>query len=222
MELHEFHVRHPAARPPRHGDAVAGGAVRIAGVQIDPARAAGGQHHETGGDHLDPTALAVQDVSAQAAVALQTQFAADDQIDDAVVIVQRDARMLASALLQSQLNGAAGGVGGMDDAPVAVSAFAVQVVIGAALDRRLHRERHPSLAQPADRRRAVFHRELYRVGVAQARAGDHRIVRVGLDRVGGIQHRRDAALRVIGAAFVRGTLSQRDHAGDIGQAQRQT
>ncbi len=30
MELHEFHVRHPAAGAPGHGDAVAGGAEGIA------------------------------------------------------------------------------------------------------------------------------------------------------------------------------------------------
>jgi hypothetical protein len=45
----------------------------------------------------------------------------------------------ASAFLQSGLNGAAGGVGGMNDPPVAVAAFAVQVIVGApsVLDSRV-------------------------------------------------------------------------------------
>ena len=46
VELHELHVGHAAAGAPGHGDAVAGGGVRVAGVEIDLAGAAGGEHHE--------------------------------------------------------------------------------------------------------------------------------------------------------------------------------
>ena len=74
MELHEFHVRHPATGPPRHGDAVAGGTVRVAGVQINPAGSAGGQDHDPRGDHFDVAALSVQHIGAQAAVAAQAQL----------------------------------------------------------------------------------------------------------------------------------------------------
>ena len=53
VELVELHVGDPAAGAPGHGDAVAGGAVRVAGVQVDLAGAAGGQHHGAGAEHLD-------------------------------------------------------------------------------------------------------------------------------------------------------------------------
>ena len=44
VELDEFHVGHPAAGAPGHGDAVAGRRIGIGGVEIDLAGATGGQH----------------------------------------------------------------------------------------------------------------------------------------------------------------------------------
>ena len=44
VELHEFHVGDPAARPPRHRDAVAGRAARRGRIQIGPPSPAGGEH----------------------------------------------------------------------------------------------------------------------------------------------------------------------------------
>jgi hypothetical protein len=45
VELDELHVADPAAGAPGHRDAVAGGGVGVAGVAVDLAHAAGGQHH---------------------------------------------------------------------------------------------------------------------------------------------------------------------------------
>ena len=56
MKLHEFHVYHPATGSPRNSDAIASGNVRITGIQINPAGAASGQHHEARGDHFDALA----------------------------------------------------------------------------------------------------------------------------------------------------------------------
>ena len=58
VELHELHVGDPAARPPRHGDAVAGRAARRGREEIDAARAAGGEDGGAGGEGLDLPAVA--------------------------------------------------------------------------------------------------------------------------------------------------------------------
>ena len=51
-----------------------------------------------------------------------------DQVDRVVIFEQRDVRMIAHALLfERDLHRVAGGVGGVDDAAMAVAAFARQV-----------------------------------------------------------------------------------------------
>jgi hypothetical protein len=52
MKLHEFQVGDPATGAPGHGDAVAGGRIRVGGVEEHLAGAAGGQHGVAGGNRL--------------------------------------------------------------------------------------------------------------------------------------------------------------------------
>ena len=59
MELHELHVGDPAARPPCHGDAVAGRAARRGRIEIGPARAAGGEDGSFAGQGFDALLLAI-------------------------------------------------------------------------------------------------------------------------------------------------------------------
>ena len=86
MELDELHVGDAAAGPPSHGDAVAGGAVRVAGVQIHLAGAAGGQRHETGLEHLNAPGAAVEHIGPGAAVAVAAELAQVDQVDGDPVV----------------------------------------------------------------------------------------------------------------------------------------
>ncbi|MNN22081.1 hypothetical protein D3C81_1354250 [compost metagenome] len=81
VELVELKVGHPAAGPPGHGDTVAAGTVRVAGVQVDLGRATGGQYGETRTEGVYFAAIAVQHVGAQAALARQAQAAFGDQVD---------------------------------------------------------------------------------------------------------------------------------------------
>ena len=53
VELHEFHVGDAAARPPRHGDAVAGRAARRGRIKIGAARSAGRQDRRPRGQRFD-------------------------------------------------------------------------------------------------------------------------------------------------------------------------
>ncbi len=166
VKLDELHVGHPAAGAPGHGDAVAGGAVRIAGIEVNPAGAAGCQYHESGGAYFDLAGMPVQHISAQAAVATQTQLAAGNQIDGAALFVEGDVGVLTGALFQRGLDGAAGGVGGMHDPSMAVAALAMQVILRAAFGVGFPGEGSALRAQPFDRRSGMFHGEADCVGVA--------------------------------------------------------
>jgi hypothetical protein len=68
VELDELQVGHGGAGAVSHGDAVAGGDVRVAGVQVDFARAAGGQQGNAGAEGLDPARLVIQHISATAVI----------------------------------------------------------------------------------------------------------------------------------------------------------
>ena len=67
-ELHEFHVGDARPGPVGDGDAVAGGDVGVAGVEVDLAGPAGGEHGDRGAEGDDLVAGDVEDVGAEAAI----------------------------------------------------------------------------------------------------------------------------------------------------------
>src|SRR3546814_4835927 len=68
VELVEFHVRHPASRPPRHGDAVAGAAARVSRITPRAAGATGGEDRGAAGEQIDPPAPPVDRIDAPDAI----------------------------------------------------------------------------------------------------------------------------------------------------------
>ena len=64
VELVEFHVADPAAGSPAHGDAVAAGAIRVAGVKIGLACAAGRQDHRRRLEQIDMIAALIERIYA--------------------------------------------------------------------------------------------------------------------------------------------------------------
>ena len=178
VELDELHVRHPAAGAPGHGDAVAGGGVGIGGVEIDLAGAAGGQHGMLGGKGSNLAAGLVEHIGAMAGVVLKPELVAGDQVDGDVVFQQGDVGMAPDLFRQRGLHRVAGGVGGVDDAAVAVAAFARQVVAGAIVG--VPGERYALFDQPFDGGPAVFHDEAGGFFVAQPGAGDQRVAECAL------------------------------------------
>ena len=196
MKLHELHVRHPAAGAPRHRDAVAGGDIRVAGVQVDLARSAGGERGEARAEGTYAVALDVQQIGAETGLAA-IRVAAVDQVDGDMVLEDVDVVARARLVHQGHLQRATGGVGGMHHAAMAVTAFAGQVQAGF-----LAGELDAGLLQPADAGGAVFDHHADGILVAQAGAG---VQRVGDMRGSGIlrvDHRRDAALGIQGVAFL--------------------
>ena len=121
-----------------------------------------------------------------------------------MVFQQRDVGVAPDLFRQGVLHRMAGGVGGVDDAAVAVAAFARQVVAGAVV--RIAGERHALLDQPFDRGPAVLHDEAGGLFVAQPGAGDQGVADVRLDRVVVRQHGGDAALRPVAGAVQQSAL----------------
>ncbi len=199
MELDEFHVRHAAAGAPGHRDAVAGRGVGIRGVQIDLARAAGGEHRMRRLDGHGAAAFQVERIQTVAAAPRQTQAVGRDQVDRVVVFEQRDVRMAAHALAERGDHRVAGCVRCVNDPPMAMAAFARQVK--AEFGGIVFGERHALLDQPFDRRAPVLDDEARGRFVAQAAAGDQRVADMVFDAVRRIQHGGDAALRPVARAF---------------------
>ena len=127
MELNELHVGDAAAGPPSHGDAVPGGAVWVAGVEIDFAGPAGGENHEAGLENLHMAAAAVQHISAGAAVAVAPQLAQVDEVDGDAVIEKLYPGMVQRFLGQLGDHRLAGGVRHMQDAAKGVASLLGEV-----------------------------------------------------------------------------------------------
>ena len=128
VELDEFHVGDAAACAPAHGDAVAGGGVGGGGVQINLACSACGQHRILCGDGNDFAAQAIQCICAVAAIVIFSHLFAGDEIDGNILFQQGNIWMRARLFGNSLLHGPASCVGGMDDAAMAMSAFAREMV----------------------------------------------------------------------------------------------
>ena len=225
VELHEFHVGHPAAGPPGHGDAVAGGHIRIGRIQVDLGGAAGGQHHGSGQNDVGFAGLDIVHIGAAAALffaflPVGAVVLLQDQVHGHPIFEAGHVVFFTHLADQGAGDGLAGGVGGMNDAAVAVPALTGQVVgQGAVVIAGQSGEIHPQIDQPADRIRAVFHRVTDRVIMAQATPGHVRIGHVTFQGIFLVQHRGDAALGVIGAGAGQLAFGQQGDPAIIGQAQ---
>ena len=172
VELDELHVRHPAARAPGHGDAVAGGGVGVGGVEVDLAGAAGGQDgvRRAEGQHL--VGGLVERVQAQAGRVLS---------GPACVPVIRSTSVCCSNSVM---------LGVRRTVSISVRCTAAPVASVTCTMRRwlwppsrvrcsspfFQREGHAQLAQPGDGLGRVLDHEAGGRQVAQAGAGDQRVV----------------------------------------------
>ena len=114
----------------------------------------------------------------------------------------------------------ASGVGGMNDAAMAVAAFAGQVkalIADAIAVVAIAGKRHAQLNQPVNRRARVLNNKARGLRIAQPGAGHQRILYMCFHRILIIQHRRNAALGVGGAAFQQILLGDQAHLAVFGQ-----
>jgi len=211
MELVEFQVACSATCAPRHGDAVAASAVGVAGVQVDLRGTARGQHDEARLKGFDLARVAVEHIGTQATPARQAQLVLGNQIDRDTLLQQFDVVLLPGLAEQGVEDGGASGVGGMDDPPVTMAAFASQVELETAIlavRALVACKGYALLDQPLDRLVAVFDGEAYGVFTAQSAASHQRIGDMGFHGVGGVQDRSNSALSPIGGAIGQVALAQ--------------
>ncbi len=224
VELVELKVRDPAASPPGHGDTIAARAIWVAGVQVHFRRPTRGQHREPRAERVHLARVAVQHVGTQAALAVQAQAPLGDQVHRHTLLQQLDVRALPGLGQQGVEDGRARGVGGMDDAPVAMAAFTCQVKFEACVDHAvglIPGKRHALLDQPLDGFAAVLHGKANSVFVAQATAGIEGVLHVGLNRIGAVQYGRYAPLGPVGRTAGQVTLAQHRNAQIRRQVQGQ-
>jgi len=110
-----------------------------------------------------------------------------------------------------------GGIGSVDDATMAMGAFAREVK--AELGRIVARERHALLNQPFDSRRPILDDETCGRFVAQTASCSQRIAHVVLNAIRRVQYRRDAALRPVACAIRQRAFCDHHHAPSLCEIQ---
>ena len=214
MELVEFQVGNPATGAPGHGDAIAAGAIRVAGIEVGLAGPTGGHRHEACLEQFNVSAVTIQDISAVAAPIL------GDQVYRHAVCENIDIVTGQGIFDQHLRDRLAGGIGGVNHAAVAVATFHGQVkftavVLVAAV--KYNAEFH----QPFDHAGTAADDELDHILFAEAGTGRHGIGDMGLDGVILIEYRCHAALGPEGRALGQFSLAQYRHTTVGGQLQRQ-
>src|SRR3989344_3331648 len=199
-----------AAGAPAQGNAFAGGGVGVAGEEVGLTGPAGGQHHKPGTIGADMAVFLVEGVHAEAAVGSRAaELLAGDKVDGDMIFMQRDVRMPAHQAFQRGFHGAAGGIGGVDHASVAVSAFAREMIFHFTISLFFPAEGHTAVDKPTDRRRSCAYGEFNCVPMTQAGAGVERVLDVGFEAVYfSVQYRGDATLGIEAGAFGKRGLGQ--------------
>ena len=128
VKLDKLHVGDAAPGAPGHCYAISRRGIGIGGVEINLAASARCQNGVLRGDGDDFIAEAVERINAVAAIILQAQFPAGDQVNRHVIFQHRDVRMPQHARSEGFLYGVAGRIGRMNDAPAAMSAFPGEVI----------------------------------------------------------------------------------------------
>ena len=136
-----------------------------------------------------------------------------------MVLEDLDVRLGAHRLAERADDLAPGGVGGVQDAPLGVAALLAEVVL-AVLRVAAAVEVRPERDQVAHAVRSLAHDDLDDVAVAEAVAGDERVVDVGLEGVVGAPDRGDAALGVLARALGQPVLGDQHDAARLGAAER--
>ena len=201
MKLHELHVGYSATCAPGHGDAIPGGDIRVAGIEVDLAGPAGSDDHEAGEQRLDLTAGLVEDIGPQAAVELQAQLPGAEEVHGDVALEELDVVAGAGSPLEGGFHLFARGIRGVDDAAMAMPPLPGEVIAPGVGGAVIAGEGNALIEQPADAVRAVLHHQLHLFWVTEPGTGVQGVLNVGGQGILGIEYRRDAPLGIEGTAL---------------------
>ena len=202
VKLDELHVGDRRACAVGHYHAVTGGDVRVGGVEVNLAAAAGGEDDRPCRVGLDCIGLIVQHVHADAAIGVAlAKLAGSDQVDREVVFKNVNVFIRSYGLEQGALDLAAGDVLGVQDAPLGVASLAAEIKFAFAIAIFALGKFHSEFDQLHDALRAGLDNAANDLLVAQSRTGNQRVLHVALERILLACHCGDAALRVVGVRF---------------------
>src|SRR5260363_19416 len=133
MKLDKFHIGDPAAGAPRHRHAVSSRGIGIGGIEVRLASAAGRQNRMARPEGANAACAHIKRIQAIAALSGQAKARGVNQIDCKVRIKERDIRMRLRLFSKQGHHRMAGGVGGVENAPLTMSPFARQMKTGGSL-----------------------------------------------------------------------------------------
>src|SRR5450830_1910836 len=146
-----------------------------------------------GGNGEDLVLFDVLDIDADAMGGrFRINFLRVDHINGAVMFQQGNVGVVAYTLLQRHLHCMTGGIGSVDDAPLAVAAFTCEVV--AQFGTGVARKWHALFDEPFNGCAAMFDNETGGVGIAQSGAGNQGIGDVLIMAVARVEHDGNTAL----------------------------
>ncbi|SAE83637.1 Uncharacterised protein [Enterobacter cloacae] len=222
VKLIKFEIRHPAAGAPGHRDTVSGGNVRVSGVLIHLGGAARSQHNSLRltGFHL--FSIPVPDPCAYHATrAGQANLVGDNQVNGITSLKNPNIRMAQRFTDQRGFHFFASRIRCVEDAAVAVAAFASQVVALFTVGLNLRIKQYALVDKPLNAMTGVAGDKLRGVRIHDPGPGNQRIFNVGCDTVCLIEHGSNAALSIKRGTFTYRPFTQNDNVLMLGQAQRQ-
>ena len=133
VELNEFHVRDGNPGSCRHGDAVAGGDVRIGGIQVNLTATASGEDDKRRPDGFNFPRQNIEHIGAQAVgFTREGCFFRGDQIDGKVILQHFNVGILCNGSEKRLLNHFASHVLAVKNASFGVAAFFAEVPLSGA------------------------------------------------------------------------------------------
>ena len=198
VELHEFHVANFQPGAPRHGNAVASGDVRIAGIEIHlpgAARRQDGVRRTHGKDFI---VFTVEEICTDAGIiAGHLQPTGGNEVNGHVVFQNLHGTLLAHLFHQDADNFRAGHVAAVENPAHGVAALAPQIIIGIRFAgvTSFAFEAHAPAFQRGNAGGTGGNDLAGHLGVGQPRAGHQGVLQVGFDGVSFGHRHRNAALR---------------------------
>lgn len=164
--------------------------------------APGGKHHGTRIERPDLARCQIKRIGPDAPAAFTAKLTVGHQINRKVIFKNPDVRMFGGLTLQGGLYRPPGGIGGMNNAAMAMPAFPCQVkrLIIAAF--RITRQLNAKIIQPFDGIGRVACDKFNSVAFAQSGTGNKCVFDMVFDAVGGIKHGGNSALCPVGRTVI--------------------
>ena len=195
MELDELHVRNQRPGAPCHRHSVAGGDIRIRGIEIDLTASAGCEHVDIASQSLHLTAALVEHIHAHTAVLHRiTKFSRGQEINRHVILQNRDIRMRGDLSDKGSLDLEPGEILEVQHPSLGMPALAGEIEFTNAVLEFPFVEVHPELHEFLNAGRPFRDDGAHHVLVAKTRARNQRVANVEVEGIFLAHHTSHSAL----------------------------